>query len=168
MFGRIAVSMTAVIAFTASCSSSGGGGNPPASLGSTSSAAASAITLSLHNGKLVGADGRTLYVNSADTTTHVICTGSCTNQWPPVDGKPTAGAGVSASRISSFMRPDGTVQATYGGHPLYEFQGDTSPGDAKGNGITDAGGTWTVAGSATAAPGSAASTSAGGGGYSYP
>jgi predicted lipoprotein with Yx(FWY)xxD motif len=168
MIGRIAVTMTAVIALTAACSSSGGSGNPPASLGSTAAGGASAITLSLHNGKLVGADGRTLYVNSADTTTHVICTGSCTSQWPPVDGKPTAGAGVSASKISSFTRPDGTVQATYAGHPLYEFQGDSAPGDTNGKGITDAGGTWTVAGAAAAPPASAPSTSTGGGGYTYP
>jgi hypothetical protein len=60
------------------------------------------------------------------------------------------------------------VQATYNGHPLYTYKGDTAPGQAKGNGLNIQGGLWhevTVSGAAAPAP--SGSASAGGGGYSY-
>src|ERR1700758_2659764 len=44
---------------------------------------------------------------------------------------------------------------TFDGHPLYAFVGDTVPGQAKGNGLTAAGGLWheiPTSGTAAAAP----------------
>ena len=40
------------------------------------------------------------------------------------------------------MRFDGSVQATYNGHPLYTYVADTAPGQAKGNGLNLSGGVW--------------------------
>jgi predicted lipoprotein with Yx(FWY)xxD motif len=63
------------------------------------------------------------------------------------------------------MRSDGSTQATFDGHPLYTFAGDTAPGQNKGNGLNAAGGLWheiTTSGSASAGNSTSGS---GGGGY---
>jgi predicted lipoprotein with Yx(FWY)xxD motif len=66
--------------------------------------------------------------------------------WPPVTmkGKPTAGNGVSAAKLGTTMRSDGSQQVTYAGHPLYRYQGDQSAGDANGQGLTAFGAAWYV------------------------
>ena len=82
-------------------------------------------------------------------------------------GPATAGSGVSG-KLATITRSDGSVQATYNGHPLYTYKGDAAPGQAKGNGLNINGGVWhevTVSGAAAAAP--SGSASAGGGGYGY-
>ena len=67
------------------------------------------------------------------------------------------------------QRSDGSAQATYNGHPLYTYIGDTSPGQAKGNGLNLSGGVWhEVTASGAAAPaGSGSPSSSPGSGYGY-
>jgi predicted lipoprotein with Yx(FWY)xxD motif len=77
-------------------------------------------------------------------------------------------AGVTGT-FSTIKRSDGSTQATFDGHPLYTFVGDTAPGQAKGNGLNAAGGLWheiTTSGTAALAP-AAGSSSSGSGGYGY-
>jgi predicted lipoprotein with Yx(FWY)xxD motif len=50
-------------------------------------------------------------------------------------------AGVNGT-LATVSRPDGTVQVTYNGWPLYHFARDTAPGSVRGQGI---GGVWFVA-----------------------
>jgi predicted lipoprotein with Yx(FWY)xxD motif len=85
--------------------------------------------------------GFTLYWFAPDTPTTSKCNGSCVTYWPPVKGPATAGAGVTG-KLATIKRSDGSVQATYNGHPLYTYVADTAPGQAKGNGLNLSGGVW--------------------------
>jgi hypothetical protein len=85
-----------------------------------------------------------------------------------------AGPGVDASALSVVQRGGGT-QVVYHGHPLYEFSGDTSAGEATGAGLREFGGTWLMVGggaasssSAPAGAPSAGPTGTPGGGFGYP
>ena len=116
---------------------------------------------------LTNARGFTLYWFVPDTSTKSNCNGSCATYWPPVKGPATAGAGVTG-KLTTITRSDGSMQATYNGHPLYTYVGDKAPGQAKGNGLNLSGGVWhEVTASGAAAPASSGSASAGGGGYGY-
>ena len=111
---------------------------------------------------LTNAAGLTLYWFVPDTSTKSNCNGSCASYWPPVKGPATAGSGVTGT-LGTITRADGSIQATYDGHPLYTYVADTAPGQAKGNGLNLSGGVWhemTASGSQAAA--STPSTSSGG------
>jgi predicted lipoprotein with Yx(FWY)xxD motif len=113
---------------------------------------------------LTTSTGFTLYSFAPDTPTTSKCNGTCAQNWPPLKGPVTA-AGVTGT-FGTITRSDGSVQATFDGHPLYAFAGDTAPGQAKGNGLNAAGGLWheiTTSGTAAPAPAGAASGSSGGG-----
>jgi predicted lipoprotein with Yx(FWY)xxD motif len=90
---------------------------------------------------LTNAKGFTLYLFAPDTPNKSNCNGSCASYWPPVTGTPTAGSGVTG-RIGTIKRAGGAAQATYNGHPLYTYVGDSGPGQANGNGVNLNGGLW--------------------------
>ena len=90
---------------------------------------------------LANARGLTLYWFAPDTATRSVCNGSCAAYWPPVKGPVTAGPGVTG-RLGTIKRSDGSVQATYDGHPLYTYVGDGAPGQAHGNNLNLNGGLW--------------------------
>jgi len=75
----------------------------------------------------------------------------------------TGGSGVTGT-LGTITRSDGTVQATYNGHPLYTYTADTAPGQASGNGINASGGVWHEA-TVSGGPAPAYIPSSGGGGY---
>ena len=113
---------------------------------------------------LTNAKGFTLYWFAPDTSMKSNCNGSCASIWPPVKGPATAGPGVTG-KLGTIKRSDGSIQATYDGHPLYTYVADTAPGQARGNGINVNGGLWhEVTASGAAAP-KASASSAGGTGY---
>ena len=177
--GLAAFALT-VSACASSGSSTGSVANTPAAGGNSSSAAPAAaaggstVTEKTISGQqvLVDSKGNTLYWFAIDTSAKSNCSGSCATYWPPVTGPLTAGSGVTGT-LGTITRSDGTKQATYMGHPLYTYVGDTSPGQNKGNGKNLSGGLWwemTVSGSTPAAnAGSTATATAtsGGGGYGY-
>jgi predicted lipoprotein with Yx(FWY)xxD motif len=87
--------------------------------------------------------GRTLYSLSVETHGRFVCTGSCLSTWHPL----TVAARKSPRgpvKLGTVKRPDGRVQVTYRGRPLYSFAGDAKAGDANGEGIRDVG-TWHAA-----------------------
>jgi predicted lipoprotein with Yx(FWY)xxD motif len=162
----------AAAAALAACSSSAT--SSPSSSGTSTSSPAAAASGTVHTAKIGGATvltsskGFTLYSFAPDTSTTSKCNGTCAQNWPPVHGPVTA-IGVTGT-FSTIKRSDGSTQATFDGHPLYTFVGDTDPGQAKGNGLNAAGGLWhEITTSGTAAPVSAASSTPGssGGGYGY-
>ncbi len=163
-----AAGLAALALVLSACASSG---SSSAASGSTPAAGASsgtALDVKTIGGQQVvtNSQGFTVYWFAPDTSTTSKCTGSCATYWPPVKGPASAMSGVTGT-LGTITRPDGTTQATYDGHPLYTYVGDTAPGQAKGNGQNISGGLWyemTVSGS-TPAAGASASASKGGYGY---
>ena len=155
-----------------------GGSSAPVSSAPVSSAPAAASSASMStldsrtiNGTAVvtNSKGMTLYWFVPDTSTTSNCNGSCATYWPPVAGPVTAGSGVTGT-LGTITRSDGATQATYDGHPLYTYVGDTAPGQAKGNGQNLSGGLWwemTVSGAKPAATGTSTGGSTSTGGYGY-
>jgi predicted lipoprotein with Yx(FWY)xxD motif len=90
---------------------------------------------------LTNARGYTLYWFAPDTSTKSTCYGTCAAYWPPVTGKPVAGAGVTG-KLGTIGRTGGGTQVTYDGHPLYTYIGDAAPGQNTGNDINLNGGFW--------------------------
>jgi predicted lipoprotein with Yx(FWY)xxD motif len=90
---------------------------------------------------LANSKGLTLYWFAPDTATKSVCYGSCAQYWPPVKGPLTAPAGVTG-KFATIKRTDGSLQATYNGHPLYTYVGDSGEGQAHGNNLNLNGGLW--------------------------
>jgi predicted lipoprotein with Yx(FWY)xxD motif len=165
-----AAGLAAAVLAIAACGSSASSSSSAPVAGASSPAVSSSGTTLMSTTisgtqMLTNSAGFTLYWFVPDTSTTSKCTGSCATFWPPVKGPATAGSGVTGT-LGTITRPDGTTQATYDGHPLYTYAGDTAPGQAKGNGLNVSGGVWhevTVSGSA----GPASSPSATSHGYGY-
>lgn len=164
----------AVALIVAACGSSSSSSTPPAASSSAppapSSAAASGTALKTATiggaTVLTNAQGFTLYWFGPDTSTKSNCNGSCASFWPPVKGPATAGSGMTG-KLGTITRSDGSTQATYNGHPLYTYKGDTAPGQNKGNGLNISGGLWHQVTASGAAPAASPTATTGGGGYGY-
>lgn len=152
---------TAAALAIAGCGSSGGGtssGGAYGGGGGTSSTTAEKAPAGAESGVavltvarapqagpvLVDAEGFTVYDFHKDKGTTSSCYGSCAKVWPPVltEGAPTAGEGAMSSKLGTTKRSDGTVQATYAGHPLYTYAADKKPGEANGNDFSSFGAQW--------------------------
>jgi predicted lipoprotein with Yx(FWY)xxD motif len=158
----------AAAAALVACSSAGASPSSPAGSSSPAAAAASTVKTATIAGVtvLTNSTGFTLYSFAPDTPTTSKCNGTCAQNWPPLKGPVTA-AGVTGT-FGTIKRSDGSTQATFDGHPLYTFAGDTAPGQNKGNGLNAAGGLWhEITTSGTAAPAAGSSSSSGGGGSGY-
>ena len=149
----LAVAIASLALGVAACGGgSGSSGSTYAAAGasgpapSTSTGGSVALASSKLGKILVDAKGRTLYLFEADKGTTSACSGACASSWPPLitKGKPAAAAGVSAAKLGTTKRSDGTSQVTYNGHPLYTYAGDSAPGQTAGQGIDDFGAEWYV------------------------
>jgi predicted lipoprotein with Yx(FWY)xxD motif len=164
---RILLALPAAAAAAAALVACGSAGASPSSAGSSSPAAAAASTVKTATiagaTVLTSSNGFTLYSFAPDTSTTSKCNGTCAQNWPPVKGPATA-AGVTGT-FGTITRADGSVQATFDGHPLYTFAGDTAPGQNKGNGLNAAGGLWHEITTSGTAPAGGSSSGAGGSGY---
>lgn len=124
---------------------------------------------------LVDSQGRTLYLFKADSGGTSACTGACATAWPPLlaHGRLSVAGGANQSLVATIQRPNGGLQVTYNGHPLYLFADDQKAGDVNGQGVTAFGAPWFVLSPAGAQISSAASSpvpnsggvSSSGGGY---
>jgi predicted lipoprotein with Yx(FWY)xxD motif len=93
---------------------------------------------------VVDGQGYTLYRFDKDTAKPPVsnCAGECAQQWPPVlatPGSPLTVKGVPEKAVGTINRPDGSIQLTLGGWPVYRYSGDTEPGTVTGQGVN---GTW--------------------------
>jgi predicted lipoprotein with Yx(FWY)xxD motif len=173
----VPVLAAAAVIGLAACGSSGSStSSPPGAPAATSSSGSTSGSViktasSSFGTILVDSAGHAIYWFAIDTPTKSNCSGTCASYWPPVVGPVTAAAGASLSgKLGTIMRADGKVQATYLGHPLYTYAGDTSAGVVGGNGKNLSGGLWWVmtpsgAKATGAAPAPSTSTSSGGYGY---
>lgn len=95
-------------------------------------------TVSLgEQGFLVDGDGNTLYLFVNDEQAASTCFDDCEANWPPllVDTELVPGDGIDAALLGQVERPDGTMQVTYNGWPLYYFAADMTAGDTTGQGV---------------------------------
>jgi predicted lipoprotein with Yx(FWY)xxD motif len=116
-----------------------------AALASTNKSSSISLRTTKVGKVLVAANGRTLYLFTADNSKKSVCYGQCAGYWPPlIAAKPTAGAGLKASLLGTTKRRGGKLQVTYGGHPLYFFAQDKKAGDVNGQGFVHFGGAWWV------------------------
>lgn len=93
---------------------------------------------------LVNGSGQTLYLFDKDKNGKSACSGACAKNWPPLTGTPTAGSGVSASKLGTVKRSDGKTEVTYNRHPLYTLAGDSGAGQTNGQGLKAFGAGWYV------------------------
>jgi predicted lipoprotein with Yx(FWY)xxD motif len=172
----IPVMLIAAAVALAACGS-GGGGQATAS-SSTGMNAVSAKNIAGTGMVLVDSSGQALYASDQESAAgKVMCVGACNSFWQPVmaKGTPTASGSVPGN-LGVVNRPDGGMQVTYNGAPLYTFTQDQT-GEVTGDGFKDAFDgqqfAWhvvTVGGSGSTGGGSPSSSSAGGSGggaYSY-
>ncbi|MTD55845.1 hypothetical protein [Amycolatopsis pithecellobii] len=88
--------------------------------------------------------GLTLYRFDKDgsSPSKSSCTGTCAETWPPVLVAPGGRIfldGLDRSTVGLVQRPDGMLQVTIGGWPVYRYSKDKRDGDTNGQG---SGGTW--------------------------
>jgi predicted lipoprotein with Yx(FWY)xxD motif len=154
----------------------------------TSSSSSSAVVKTASNSALgtilVDSQGMTLYHLSGEQNGKFICTSSaCVGVWHPLTAPSGSAPSGAVGSLGAVKRPDGSMQVTYKGTPLYTFAEDRQPGETKGQGIKDVG-TWSAVTSdsnsapaststppsTSSAPASSAPTTSApsnGGGYSY-
>ena len=160
-----AIAATLVIAACGSSSSNTGGSGSSPAAAAPAGASGALSTMKVGSATLLtNSKGFTLYWFVPDTSTTSKCDASCIKYWPPVPGPASAGSGVTGT-LGVITRTNGAKQATWDGHPLYTYVGDTSPGMAKGNNLNISGGVWhEIALTGKAAPASSPSS---GGAYGY-
>ena len=153
--GRLPVSLVGLALVAGACSAgataSPSVAAPTTAASASASAAAAGTTINVAQNAnvgsfLTGPDGKTLYVYANDTAANAsTCVDTCATNWPPLmatgGAAPAAGTGVTGT-LATFARPDGSMQVSYKGKPLYYFIKDTKAGDTNGQGV---GGKWTVA-----------------------
>jgi predicted lipoprotein with Yx(FWY)xxD motif len=158
----IALAALLLAACGRSSGTTSGGGSPSGTALSVQTDSVSGIGTVLANSA-----GLTLYHNTRETGSTIVCTGGCVSVWPPVlvTGSLPQDTGMIKGTFGTIMRPDGSTQLTINGMPLYTYSGDSGSGQASGQGIQ---GVWfavTASGTSTSAGGNGGSSGGGGGGY---
>ncbi len=87
---------------------------------------------------LVDRAGAALYTADEEADGKIRCVDECLGFWLPLEasGAPTGSDDVTGE-LGTVERPDGAMQVTYDGKPLYRFSDDTEPGKVTGDGLSD-------------------------------
>jgi predicted lipoprotein with Yx(FWY)xxD motif len=184
---RLSVPAVAVSLLLAACGSSSTSSNTTSSAASTQAAtqtgnnSSGAVVKTASNSLgtiLVDSQGMTLYHLSGEVNGKFICTNSaCLGVWHPLIAPSSGTPSGEVGSLGTVKRPEGPVQVTYKGTPLYTFTQDKQAGETNGQGIKDVG-TWsavTTSSSSTPATSTGSSSepeksggaSSSGGGYGY-
>jgi predicted lipoprotein with Yx(FWY)xxD motif len=184
---RLSLPAVAASLLLAACGSSSTSSNTTSSAASTqaavqtTSSSSSGVVVKSASSSLgtilVDSQGMTLYHLSGEQNGKFICTSSaCLGVWHPLIAPSSGAPSGEVGSLGIVKRPEGTVQVTYKGTPLYTFAQDKQAGETNGQGIKDVG-TWSViATSASSTPALSTSSSSepeksGGGsssgGYAY-
>jgi predicted lipoprotein with Yx(FWY)xxD motif len=92
---------------------------------------------------IVSSNGHAVYELSGDSSKHPKCDNTgCLSAWPAVTAKQPSEKGINGKL--GVWHHHGIYQVTLNGHPLYNYAGDSSSGQANGNGQQSFGGTWWV------------------------
>ena len=95
---------------------------------------------------LIGFNGMALYTFANDTATASNCTGACASIWPPYIVADSSALGNIQKgipgKVGTVVRPNGALQVTYNGKPLYFYANDKTTSDTTGNGVK---GVWHLA-----------------------
>jgi predicted lipoprotein with Yx(FWY)xxD motif len=163
MFGTVALVLVPLVAACGSSSKNNATATTVAPTTSSSVVSTVNTVASSLGNILVDARGMTLYTFDKDSPNTSACTGACATTWPPLaapsSGSPVGGTGVTG--LTTITRADGTQQVAINGKPLYNYSGDTKPGDTKGDGFA---GKWHVVKATGSTSGSPAPSN---GGYGY-
>lgn len=96
-----------------------------------------------------------VYSYSGDSASTSACRGECAVAWPPLltAGSPGVEGGAQSGALGTLTRPDGSLQVTYHGKPLYLFANEgiaKDPNDGSyhptgtGNAVKTPGGTFNL------------------------
>ena len=132
--------------------------------------------LKLDGRYLVDSQGHSVYLFEKDEDGESYCSGACAAVWPPLETStaPRGGAGVQDAELGTIERPDGDMQVTYHGHPLYYYAADAStPDNTRGEDVEQFGAGWYLVGAhgqpvepqSDSGSGSGSGSNDGGGGY---
>ena len=137
----------AVVVAAAALTLAACGSDEPAT-GPGPAATTPATVLTLNSTKQLGtvvvdANVNTLYRYDQDSANPptATCLDDCAEDWPPVLTDPSEKPvleGIDEAAFGTVTRPDGSVQVTIGGWPVYRHA-DSAPGATDGNGVDD---TW--------------------------
>ena len=129
--------MTIAAALALGACGGGSGSDSAGTSGAAPSKTVSVRELSGVGSVLVDTSGKALYSSDQEAGGKIICDAACTAFWKPVEaGQAALKAASGAGKLGVIKRPDGGIQLTANGRPLYTFAED-SPGKATGNGFTD-------------------------------
>lgn len=145
-----AIVLACVALVSAACGSSASPSTSSPPVSPSASATASEVVLDTAHSQLgtfLTDNGSTVYLFEKDTGSKSTCLGACAAAWPPVTTSgmaPKTSGKANASLLGTTTRPDGTVQVTYAGHPIYFYSADTAPGQTNGEGVDAFGAEWYV------------------------
>ncbi|MFZ2050119.1 MAG: hypothetical protein WB698_14850 [Solirubrobacteraceae bacterium] len=169
---KLSLPAIAVSLLLAACGSSSSSKTTSSATQTSSSSSSAAVVESASSSLgriLVDSQGMTLYHLSGEVNGKFICTSStCLGVWHPLIATSSGTPSGEVGSLGTIKRPEGSMQVTYKGTPLYTFTGDKQAGETKGQGIKDVG-TWSAITTSTpsSTSGSSEPEKSGGGGYGY-
>ena len=126
----------AIAVALAACGGSSGSGSATAA--SSGGGTVSVAEIEGAGNVLVDSSGQALYASEQETAAgKVLCTGACNSFWQPLTVSGGTPSGSVPGQLGVMKRPEGSMQVTFDGKPLYTFTQD-GPEEVTGDGFKDA------------------------------